>query len=67
MSDCFRESITRGKAEEEDDDEVGVLARCWGVEGTPEEEEISPADMAGPLTPSCSAAPSSGSGSSFGF
>lgn len=61
MGDCFLDSVTSGEGEEEEDgDDGGVLTRCWGAEGTPEEEEeedVSPADTAGPLSPSCSPVP----------
>lgn len=49
-------SVTSGEGAVEDDDED--LVRCWGAESTPE-AEVSPADMMGPLSPSCSSVPSS--------
>lgn len=53
MGDWLLDPVTSGEGEEEDDE---------GDEGTP--EEVSPADMTGPPSPSCS--PVSSSFPSFG-
>jgi len=56
-----RESVLRREEEDGDD---GVLTRCWGAVGTPEEEEeeeeeVSPAGTSGPFSRSCCPVPSS--------